>query len=288
MNYRHAYHAGNFADVMKHAVLARIVEHLKAKEKPFRVIDTHAGVGLYDLSAGEALKTGEWRDGIGRLLDARGRPKPLPAPLAALLSPYFEAVAAANGGGRLAAYPGSPSIVRHLLRRTDRLTAVELHPQDHAALAALFAGDIQTKAIALDGWLALGSFVPPKERRGLVLVDPPFEERDEFDRLADGFLGAYRKWPTGLYALWYPIKNIAAVAAFRRRLRDSGVQKLLAAELWVRDRTTPDRFNGSGLVLCNPPYQLEAELRVLLPGLLPLLAEGPGAGWAADWLRGEA
>ena len=287
MNYRHAYHAGNFADVMKHAILARIVEHLKAKEKPFRVIDTHAGVGLYDLSADEALKTGEWHGGIGRLLGEDGRRIPLPAPLPELLSPYLEAVAAANGGGSLMAYPGPPWLVRHLIRRTDRLTAVELHPQDHAALAALFAGDTQVKAIELDGWLALSSFVPPKERRGLVLIDPPFEERDEFETLLAGFVRAYRKWPTGIYALWYPIKNIAAATALRRGLHESGIPKLLAAELWVRERATPDRFNGSGLILANPPWRLDEEAKALLAGLMPILADDAGAGWSVEWIRGE-
>jgi len=282
MNYRHAFHAGNFADVVKHTMLALLVERLKAKETAFRVIDTHAGVGVYDLGADPATRTGEWRQGVGRLYD-----HPLPPELAGLLAPWLAAVRAANGGGQLARYPGSPAIVRHLLRRQDRMTAVELHPEDGAALAAHFAGDRQVKVVALDGWLALGAFVPPKERRGLVLVDPPYESRDEFDRLAKGFTAAHKRWPTGLYLLWYPVKDLAAVDRFRLALAKSGIPRLLRAELFVRDRSTPDRFNGTGLVLANPPWQFDETLRALLAGLAPILAEGPRAGFFLDGIAGE-
>jgi 23S rRNA (adenine2030-N6)-methyltransferase len=283
MNYRHAFHAGNFADVVKHAVLALLVERLKAKETAFRVIDTHAGVGTYDLAADPATRTGEWRQGVGRLYD-----HPLPQELAELLGPWLGAVRAANGGGPLARYPGSPAIVRPLLRRQDRLTAVELHPEDAAELEAGFAGDRQVKVVALDGWLALGAFVPPKERRGLVLVDPPYEARDEFDRLAKGFAAAHKRWPTGLYLLWYPVKDLAAIDRFRLALAKSGIPRLLRAELFVRDRSTPDRLNGSGLVLCNPPWQFEETLAGLLAGLAPILADGPHAGCFLDRVAGEA
>ena len=222
MNYRHAYHAGNFADVVKHVALTRLVEHLKLKDKAFRVIDTHAGVGLYDLSSEEAQKTGEWQAGIGRLLKANLAPEG-----EALLAPYLDAVKAANGDGGIEKYPGSPSIVRHLLRPQDRLSAIELHPQDFSRLKTLFAGDFQVRAIELDGWLALGAHLPPKEKRGLVLVDPPFEEGGEFERLADGLVKAHRRWPGGIYALWYPVKDRAAAAKFRAALRDSGIPKIL-------------------------------------------------------------
>ncbi len=283
MNYRHAFHAGNFADVVKHAVLVRLVEYLKHKEKPFRVIDTHAGVGLYDLSGGEAQRTGEWRAGIGRLLDA-----PLPGQAAALLAPYLDAVAAANPGRDLRHYPGSPAIVRHLLRRQDRLTAIELHPDDARDLAALFAGDHQVRVIALDGWLALGAHLPPKEKRGLVLVDPPFELGGEFDRLAAGLAKAHRRWPGGMFALWYPVKDRAAVARFAEDLRGAGIPRILDIRFAVRPPSAEPRLDGTGMVVVNPPYTLEAELRVLLPALEPVLAEAPGAGWSVEWLAGEA
>jgi 23S rRNA (adenine2030-N6)-methyltransferase len=283
MNYRHAFHAGNFADVVKHAVLALIIERLKQKDTAFRVIDTHAGAGLYDLTASEATRSREWREGIGRLWG-----RPLDERLAGLLRPYLDAVRAANAGDEtLRRYPGSPWIARHLFRRKDRLTAVEMQPDDAKALDALFAGDIQVRTIVLDGWLALGAFVPPKERRGLVLVDPPYEATDEFDRLRDGFANAHRRWPTGIYALWYPVKDLAAVDRLRVGLAKSGIRRLLRAELTVRDRNAAGTFNGTGLIICNPPWQFAGELAALLDGLVPLLQQGPGAGRIIDEISGE-
>jgi 23S rRNA (adenine2030-N6)-methyltransferase len=282
MNYRHAFHAGNFADVVKHAVLALLIERLKEKDTAFRVIDTHAGIGLYDLRSEEARRGNEWPGGIGRLYDAT-----LPPALAPLLAPYLAAVRAANSGGPLARYPGSPWIARHLLRKQDRLTAVELHPEDAAALGETFAGDRQVKVIDLDGWLALGSFVPPKERRGLVLIDPPYEAVDEFEHLVTGFEKAWRRWPTGIYALWYPVKNLAAIDGFRKGLKATAIPRILRAELTVRRRATPNRFNGTGLVLCNAPWRFAETLETLLSGLVPLLADGPGATSLIEEISGE-
>jgi 23S rRNA (adenine2030-N6)-methyltransferase len=282
MNYRHAFHAGNFADVVKHAVLALLIERLKEKTAAFRVIDTHAGVGIYDLTADAAERTGEWQQGIGRIWN-----RPLAPALAELLVPYLDAVAAANPARALARYPGSPWIARHLLRRQDRLTAVELHPEDAEALAATFAGDVQVRTVALDGWLAFGAFVPPKERRGLVLVDPPYEQRSEFDRLAEAFVAAHRRWPTGIYALWYPVKDLSAVSVFREALAASGIRRLIRTELTVRGRGAGGTFNGTGMVLCNPPWRFAETLAALLAGLVPLLAEGSGAGHTIDQIASE-
>ena len=282
MNYRHAYHAGNFADVVKHAVLVRLVEYLKQKDKAFRVLDTHAGIGLYDLASAEAQKTGEWRGGIGLLLGATLAPQ-----AGALLSPYLEAVRALNPDGGLSRYPGSPLIVRGLLRRQDRLSAVELHPEDAERLKACFEGDFQVRVMHLDGWLALGAHLPPKEKRGLVLVDPPFEAEGEFGRMVDGLLKAHRRWPGGIYALWYPIKDRAAVAAFRGELAGSGMDKILDIRFDVRRASPEPRLDGSGMIVVNPPFTLESELRILLPELKRLLAEDGGAGWSMQWLAGE-
>jgi len=272
MNYRHAYHAGNFADVVKHAVLARLVEYLKLKDKAFRVVDTHAGRGMYDLSAEAAQKTGEWKQGIGRVFSQR-----FEADAAALLAPYLDAVRAANPEGGLTRYPGSPWIVRQLLRRQDRLSAIELHPAEIAELKVLFEGDFQTRAIELDGWLALGAHLPPKEKRGLVIVDPPFEQESEFDRLVDGVKGAHKRWPGGTYALWYPVKNREAVADFRKRLAAAGIPKLIDIRFELRAASPEPRLDGCGLAVINPPYTLEAELKVMLPALLGTLRDGPGA-----------
>ena len=283
MNYRHAFHAGGFADVVKHAVLALLIQRLEQKEGAFRVIDTHAGIGLYDLTGNEASRSGEWRDGIGRLWHRDLEPE-----LVSLLAPLLGAVKAANVPvDTLRFYPGSPWIARHLFRRQDRLTAVELHPHDVRALAAVFAGDIQVRTIALDGWLALGAFVPPKERRGLVLVDPPYEEMDEFDRLLDGFVNAHRRWPTGVYALWYPVKDLLAIDRLRIGLEKSGIGRLLRAELTVRERSAGGTFNGTGLIICNPPWQFDKTLAALLTGLLPVLAQDNGAEHIIDEIAGE-
>jgi 23S rRNA (adenine2030-N6)-methyltransferase len=282
MNYRHVFHAGNFADVVKHAVLALLIERLKEKETAFRIIDTHAGVGLYDLTSDAPSRTGEWRQGIGRL-----HAQSLDPALDALLKPYLTVLKIANDGDALTRYPGSPWIARKLLRSQDRLTAVELHPQDAAELRALFADDYHVKTIALDGWLALGSFVPPKERRGIVLVDPPFEERDDFGKLVEGLAAAHQRWPTGIYALWYPVKDLVAIDRFREDLVRAGIRHLLRAELYIRDRETSGRFNGTGLIICNPPWKFEETLGALLTALLPHLADGPGAGKSIDVIAGE-
>lgn len=288
MNYRHAFHAGNFADVVKHAVLARILDYLKRKPGAFRVIDTHAGIGLYDLSGEEAQRTGEWRGGIGRLLETA-----LPAAAAALIAPYLDAVRAFNpqggnpqGGnpqGGIRFYPGSPLVARHLMRRIDRLTAIELHPEDNLALKAHFSGDWQARVLALDGWLALGAHVPPKEKRGLVLVDPPFEKEGEFDRLVGGLVKAHRRWPGGTYALWYPVKDRAAVAAFRARLGETGIAGILDIFLDIRAPSAEPRLDGCGIVVVNPPYVLEEEMAVLLPALGDALGED-GARTGLKWL----
>lgn len=282
MNYRHAFHAGNFADVMKHLVVTRIVEHLKLKDKAFRVIDTHAGIGLYNLHGGEAERTGEWRDGIGRLVEAT------PAGSAAsLMQPYLDAIRTENEDGALTRYPGSPRLVRTLLRKQDRLTAIELHPQDASRLKSLFAKDVQARIIELDGWLALGAQVPPKEKRGLVLVDPPFEETGEFDRMASGLAKAHRRWPGGIYALWYPIKNRRAVADFRTQLARLEIPKILDLTLEIRGQQDQASLDGSGIVVVNPPWTLADEMRVLLPVLTDCLALDAGGGWSVEWLAGD-
>src|SRR5690606_25250228 len=249
MNYRHAYHAGNFADVLKHTVLTLIIEYLKRKEKPFRVIDTHAGTGLYDLSSDEAQRTGEWRGGIGLVRDAE-----LSDAERNIISHLLDSIKAVNTGHELNHYPGSPVIARHLLRKQDRLTAIELHPEDVEKLRTVFEGDYQTRVIELDGWLALGAHLPPTDKRGLVLVDPPFQKEGEFGRLFDGLTKAHRRWPGGIYALWYPIKNLKEVAAFRTALSDSGIPDILDVTLEVAPVHPDGKMSATGMIIVNPPY----------------------------------
>jgi 23S rRNA (adenine2030-N6)-methyltransferase len=282
VNYRHAFHAGNFADVFKHAVLCRILHYLRGKQAPFRVIDTHAGAGLYDLTGPEASRGGEWHDGIERLLAAQ-----LSVPVATLLAPYLEVIGALNERGRLKVYPGSPAITRAWLRPQDRLVACELEPKAAAALARHLRGDTRIKTLEIDGWTALSAYVPPPERRGLVLVDPPFEQDSDFHRLSHGLATAHRKWATGIYALWYPIKGTSERDALAKSLRRLGVAKILRAELTVAALSDPTRLNGCGLILVNPPWTLESELSALLPALAGCLAHQAKGGFRLDWLAGE-
>lgn len=286
MNYRHIYHAGNFADVLKHAVLARLVRYLQQKDKAFRVLDTHAGIGLYDMSSEEAQKTGEWRDGIGRLINAE-----LPKEAAEILQPYLDAVRELNPDigpdGNVTHYPGSPKLARMLFRPQDRLSAMELHPDDCNTLSRLFEGDYQARVTELDGWLALGAHLPPKEKRGIVLVDPPFEIEGEYERLTDGLAKAYRRFSTGTYCLWYPIKKGAPIAEFHVALKELNIPKMLCAELSVRSDRETTGLSGSGLIIVNPPYTLKDELHVILPVLREKLAQDRFASHRAFWLRGE-
>src|SRR3954447_9251147 len=216
MNYRHAFHAGSFADVIKHIVLVRILLYLQEKPAAFRVIDTHAGAGRYDLTGDEAQRSGEWRTGIARMMQARFSEKVLP-----LLVPYLDIVRAFNSGAELAAYPGSPLIARALLRPQDRMTACEIEGGARKQLIDALRRDTQARVVDLDGWKALSAFVPPNERRGLVLIDPPFEAKDEFERLATGFAKAFAKWPTGSYMLWYPVKSRRAADGLARQVAEN-------------------------------------------------------------------
>ncbi|RAI60829.1 23S rRNA (adenine(2030)-N(6))-methyltransferase RlmJ [Roseicella frigidaeris] len=275
MNYRHAFHAGNFADCMKHALLVWLLRALAAKDKPFAALDTHAGIGSYDLAASAAERTGEWRRGIGRLLDIEAGP----------LADYVGLVRAAGAPAR---YPGSPALIRALLRPGDRLLACELHPEDHAALRAAFRADRQVAVHHRDGWEALKALTPFLERRGLVLVDPPFEQEGEFARLAQGIALVAQRFRAGIQACWYPIKHRAPVRAFHAALREAGLRDLVAAELWLREPTDPQRLNGCGLLVANPPWHFEAEGGAILATLLERLGERePGEGWAMTRLAGE-
>jgi len=282
MNYRHAFHAGNFADVLKHAVLARVVTYLRAKPTAFRVIDTHAGAGLTDLTGPEASRTGEWRDGIGRLMAA-----PLAPDVRALLGPYLEAVGALNPGDRLSVYPGSPLLARAWLRPQDRLVACELEPAAAAALARRLKGDARAKAVAIDGWTTLRAYLPPKERRGVVLIDPPFEQPGELDRLVGALAAAHQKWPTGIYLLWYPIKDRHETDAFSRKIARLAIPKILRAELVVLPENGENRLSGSGLLVVNPPFKLERDLTLLLPALALALRRDPAGGFRLGWLTHE-
>ena len=291
MNYRHVYHAGNFADVLKHAALAHIIAYLKRKPPPFRVIDTHAGTGVYDLGSAEAQKTGEWRDGIGRILADTP-----PRDVAEILQPYLDVVLTENGHGASAVdaareaivrYPGSPLLARRLLRPGDKLVVNEAHPEDGARLKTLFTKDRAVKVLTLDGWMALKSLLPPQERRGVVLIDPPFEEAGEFHRLVDALAEAHRRFATGTVVIWYPIKDPRRIRAFHRDAAALSIPKLLVAELYVRAPLSEGALAGTGLLILNPPFTLEAALETLLPYLVRTLGQARDAESRLEWLTGE-
>ena len=278
MNYRHAFHAAGFADVIKHIVLVRVLTYLHEKPAAFRVIDSHAGAGLYDLTSDQARRGGEWLTGIARILQAR-----FSEATAALLKPYLDVVRAFNPqANMLAAYPGSPLFARALLRPQDRLTACEVEPSARKALIDALRNDQQARVVDLDGWVALPAFVPPNERRGLVLIDPPFEAKDEFARLEKGFLAAFNKWPTGIFLLWYPAKSRRLTDQLARQVARAAAStrpaaKCLRLEFSVAPQTQDAVLASCGLLIVNPPWTLQDELKIILPELEKPLGQG-GAG----------
>ncbi len=280
MNYRHSFHAGNFADVLKHAVLARILLHLNGKPTPYRLIDTHAGSGRYDLAADDASRTHEWKDGIARLDRS-----PLAPAAESLLAPYRAALATIRAEHGPGAYPGSPWLCRHAMRPFDRLIAAELHPPTYAKLAETLARDSRCKPLAIDGWTALRANVPPKERRGLVLIDPPFEERDEFATLTQQFVAAHRKWPTGVYMLWYPLKDRRAVSTMLDDVLEAGIGRLLQLEIDVDRPEAAGGLSATGLLIANPPWRLAEEMETLLPALTERLAQGQRPRYHCEAMR---
>jgi 23S rRNA (adenine2030-N6)-methyltransferase len=278
MNYRHAYHAGSHADVLKHAVLARVIEHLKKKDKPFRVIDAHAGTGAYALDGIEAGKTGEWEGGIGKMAKA------FSLKIEALLKPYRDVIAALNPAGGLLRYPGSPEVVAQLMRAQDRLIANELHPEDNAALERHFRRDPRVTVTMLDAETCVKAKLPPPERRGLILIDPPYEERDEAERALRMLAQGVRRFASGVFMLWYPVKG----DSLARRIVDGcaalALPGTLKVEMRIREAFKDGGLAGSGLVIVNPPWQLDEELRLLVPALASRLGLGDWGHAAVDWL----
>jgi 23S rRNA (adenine2030-N6)-methyltransferase len=282
VNYRHGFHAGNFTDVFKHAFLTRILLYLARKGTPFRVIDTHAGGGEYDLTSEEALRGGEWQDGIGRFanlsdMDERARE---------LLQPYLDIVGRPDAEGRPVLYPGSPRIIQALMRRQDRATFCELHPETFAELRANFRRDERIACLNLDGYMGLNAGIPPRERRGLVLIDPPFERTNELDLAWNALRSAYAKWQTGIYALWYPVKDARTVARFAKEIAASGIRRVLRLELAIDAPLADGKLARTGLILVNPPYVLEEEAAILLPALARKFARTARTEVLREWLGG--
>jgi 23S rRNA (adenine2030-N6)-methyltransferase len=275
--YRHHFHAGNFADVFKHALLAQLLAAVAAKDKPFFYLDTHAGIGRYDLAHAWAQKNAEFRDGIGRLWGRDDLPEPL--------VPYMALVRQENPDGKLRFYPGSPLIARRFLRPGDRMVLSELNKTDVAELGAQFARDRQVTVHLMDGYHALKAHLPPKERRGLVLVDSSFDRSGEFRRVAAALAAAHERWATGIYAIWYPLMEPAAMRGFERDVVATGVRKILQLELSLRPDTLAGALRGCGLLVVNPPYRFDAEASAIAASLAASLA--PDGAQRVRWLVAE-
>jgi len=278
MNYRHAFHAGNHADVLKHYVLTRLIALLSRKEAPFAYLDSHAGIGLYDLRGDQASRTGEWLEGIARLWQASDVPDPL--------LDYLEVIRAMNPDGELRHYPGSPELARLLTREQDRLHLNEKHPEDGRLLKENMHGDRRVAVHLGEGWYVPRALLPTREKRALLLIDPPFEQVDEMERCAQSLNEAISRMRQAVVAIWYPIKDLRQLSRFYRDLQKSKAPKLLRVELYVHPTDEAARLNGSGLVISNPPWGLEDELKQILPWLADLLGQSQG-GWRLDWLIEE-
>ena len=271
MNYRHAFHAGNHTEVFKHAALMLILEHLALKPQGFVVLDTHAGLGTYDLTSEPARKTLEYEAGAARVFG-----QALPS------APAYPALLAAMNPSGLKTYPGSPEIVRRMLRPQDRLIACELHPADVEVLRARYGHDPQVGVHHRDGYEAIGAFTPPPERRGLVFIDPPYEKTDEAATLARAVAKGLKKWPTGVFLAWYPIKDRAIAEALAAAAVAAPFPKTLRAEFQIRPRDD-QTLAGGGIIVCNAPWKLDGALAKLGEDLSRLLGEGE-ASWRVDWL----
>jgi 23S rRNA (adenine2030-N6)-methyltransferase len=271
MNYRHAYHAGNHTEVFKHAALTFVLEWLLDKPQPFAVLDTHAGVGVYDLGAEAAQRTGEYQDGAGKVFGGG----------LASAQTYAKLLGALNPHG-LTAYPGSPEITRRLLRDRDRLIACELHPEDVDALRRRYRLDPRVTVHHRDGYEAIGALTPPPERRGLVFVDPPYEQKDEATRLARALARGLKRWPTGTFVAWYPVKDGATGEILSKAARAGRFPKTLQAEFLAYPQNGL-RLAGGGLIVCNAPWRLDEKLAALSEELAGLLGDGQ-ANWSTTWL----
>lgn len=271
MNYRHAFHAGNFADCMKHALLVWLQQAMARKPAGVFYLDTHAGIGRYDLSSDAAERTGEWHQGIALLTHP-------PEELADYVGLVRE----------VGLYPGSPALIRARMRAQDRLACCELHPDDAATLKRLFARDPLVSVHRRDAWEAIGALLPPSEKRALVLIDPPYEAPDEFARVAEALRLGVSRMGNAVFAAWYPVKHRLPPREFHLALRRSGVRDIVAVELWLRAPLDASRLNGCGLVVVNPPFGFEAEAEGILEALLDRLGtDEEGAGFSVERLVDE-
>ena len=270
LSYRHAFHAGNHADVLKHCVLMLVLEYVTQKDKPFLYVDTHAGAGLYDLQSDWAKKTRDFDTGIGRIwqLDVTNIPEGMHG--------YLRAIKALNPQGDLHEYPGSPWLAQTMLREQDKARLFELHSKEYHYLQLLFARSKQIKTEHRDGFQGLSAVLPPAERRAVILVDPPYEVKADYQTVVESVKAAYKKFSTGIYLLWYPVVNRKFINRIERELADSGIRNILLAELAISADAEEAGMTASGMIIINPPWQLQDALKKVLPYLQQELASDDG------------
>ncbi|MBE8597727.1 23S rRNA (adenine(2030)-N(6))-methyltransferase RlmJ [Xenorhabdus sp. BG5] len=279
LSYRHSFHAGNHADVLKHVVQSLIIESLKVKEKPFLYLDTHSGAGRYHLSGEHAERTGEYLEGIARIWQRDDIPEELAA--------YMDVVKALNPQGSLRYYPGSPLIARHLLREHDELNLSELHPSDFPLLRTEFSRDRRARVLREDGFQQLKSKLPPKSRRGFVLIDPPYELKSDYQNVVQGIQEGYKRFATGTYALWYPVVLRQQIKRLVKGLEAAGIRKILQIELGVRPDNDQRGMTASGMIVINPPWKLEQQMKAVLPWLHQVLVPEGTGHTSVEWIVPE-
>ncbi|HEK2035202.1 TPA: 23S rRNA (adenine(2030)-N(6))-methyltransferase RlmJ [Proteus mirabilis] len=269
LSYRHSFHAGNHADVLKHIVQTLIIESLKEKEKPFLYLDTHAGAGRYRLTNAHATRTGEYLEGIARLWQQEEVPE--------LILPYLEAVGSLNTSDELRYYPGSPLLAAKLLREQDLLMLTELHPTDFPLLRTEFSRDKRVRVCREDGFGQLKSKLPPASRRGFALIDPPYELKQDYSAVVKGIVEGYKRFATGTYAIWYPVVHRQQIKRMLKELEATGIRKILQIELAVKPDSDQLGMTASGMIVINPPWKLASQMASILPWLhKTLVPEGTG------------
>ncbi|MBQ0213635.1 23S rRNA (adenine(2030)-N(6))-methyltransferase RlmJ [Proteus vulgaris] len=279
LSYRHSFHAGNHADVLKHIVQTLIIESLKEKEKPFLYLDTHAGAGRYQLTNAHATRTGEYLEGIARLWQQDEVPE--------LILPYLEAVGELNSSGELRYYPGSPLLAGKLLREQDSLVLTELHPTDYPLLRTEFSRDPRVRVSREDGFGQLKSKLPPASRRGFALIDPPYELKQDYSAVVKGVVEGHKRFATGTYAIWYPVVHRQQIKRMLKELEATGIRKILQIELAVKPDSDQLGMTASGMIVINPPWKLESQMKSILPWLhKTLVPEGIGHT-SVEWVVPE-
>ncbi|MBW5408198.1 23S rRNA (adenine(2030)-N(6))-methyltransferase RlmJ [Morganella morganii] len=279
LSYRHSFHAGNHADVLKHTVQSLIIESLKEKDKPFLYLDTHAGAGRYQLSGEHAERTGEYLEGIARIWAQESVPEELKT--------YLDAVSVLNPRGDLRFYPGSPLIAAHLLRDHDKLNISELHPSDFPLLRNEFSRDNRARVVREDGYQQLKSQLPPLSRRGFVLIDPPYELKSDYQAVVKGIQEGHRRFATGTYAVWYPVVLRQQIKRMVKDFQATGIRKILQIELAVRPDSDQRGMTASGMIVINPPWKLESQMKSVLPWLHKVLVPEGTGHTLVEWITPE-